>query len=308
MSLKFLPPPIEPIYQPIAHSQNIELSALRLDLIHPWINGNKWFKLKYNLSTAKSQKSPTILTFGGAYSNHIFATAAAGNLFGLNTIGVIRGEERLPLNPTLTFARKMGMSLVYLDRERYRQRQSRELQEQLQTAFPGVFMIPEGGCNFDGIRGCTEIIPESGNFNIICVACGTATTLVGIALSLASQQKVIGFPVLKGGKFLESDIDHLSKNYLSSGLPAPRNSLAPWELFFDYHFGGYGKIKDELCLFCQDFTKKQGIPLDYIYTGKMFYGVMDLLQKGFFRSGDRILLIHTGGLQGMRSPEKTAEI
>jgi len=301
-------PPIQQIKSFIAQRANIEIHVLRLDLIHPYINGNKWFKLKYNLLAAEAQRNTTILTFGGAYSNHIFATAAAGNLFGLRTIGVIRGEERLPLNATLQFAVSQQMELVYLDRKTYRQRATVELHEQLKERFGEVFIIPEGGANLYGVQGCTEILqelPGVEEFNIICVPCGTATTLVGLALSLHQQQMVMGFPVLKGGEFLVDECDRLGKNYLANHKFSSGRFLAPWKLVCNYHFGGYGKVKPALMAFCQKFADEHGIPLDYIYTGKMFYGIMDLLQKGFFSSGSRLLLIHTGGLQGNTGIDST---
>jgi 1-aminocyclopropane-1-carboxylate deaminase len=312
MSLIFIPP-LQQINSEIARDAGVDLYVLRLDLMHPWVNGNKWFKLKYNLLEAKEKNFTTLLTFGGAYSNHIYATAAAGNLFGFHTIGVIRGEERLPLNPTLSFAVQQGMQLVYLNREMYRQRHTPALQEYLRQRFGEVFIIPEGGSNLNGVRGCTEIVsdamPTAGYayaFDYICVACGTATTLAGIALSLHEGQKAIAFPVLKNGAFLAQEIESLLTNYLASGLPTPYSSPASWELVCDYHFGGYAKVNDDLLLFCQQFTQEHGIPLDYVYTAKMFYGVMDLLQQGFFCKGvpqrgcrrHRLLLVHTGGLQG----------
>ncbi|PHM11416.1 1-aminocyclopropane-1-carboxylate deaminase/D-cysteine desulfhydrase [Nostoc sp. 'Peltigera malacea cyanobiont' DB3992] len=297
MSLTFITPPLQQINSEIARHAGVELYVLRLDLMHPWVNGNKWFKLKYNLLEAKEKNFTTLLTFGGAYSNHIYATAAAGNLFGFRTIGVIRGEERLPLNPTLSFAVQRGMQLVYLNREMYRQRNTPALEEYLRQSFGEVFIIPEGGSNLNGVRGCTEIIDRVA-FNHICVACGTATTLAGIALSLHEGQRAIAFPVLKNGAFLAQEIETLLTNYLASGLPTPYNSPASWELVCDYHFGGYAKVNDELLLFSKQFTQEHGVPLDYVYTAKMFYGVMDLLQQGFFCKGDRLLLVHTGGLQG----------
>ncbi|MEH2082566.1 MAG: pyridoxal-phosphate dependent enzyme [Nostoc sp.] len=305
MSLTFLPPSIQQINSKIARHAGVDLYVLRLDLMHPWVNGNKWFKLKYNLLEAKEKNFTTLLTFGGAYSNHIYATAAAGNLFGFRTIGVIRGEERLPLNPTLSFAVQQGMQLVYLNREMYRQRNTSALEEYLRQRFGEVFIIPEGGSNLNGVRGCTEIIgnamPTAGYayaFDRICVACGTATTLAGIALSLHEGQRAIAFPVLKNGAFLAHEIETLLTNYLASDLPAPYSSPADWELICDYHFGGYAKVNDELILFSEQFTQQHGVPLDYVYTAKMFYGVMDLLQQGFFCKGDSLLLVHTGGLQG----------
>ncbi|AFY36094.1 1-aminocyclopropane-1-carboxylate deaminase/D-cysteine desulfhydrase [Calothrix sp. PCC 7507] len=298
MYSNFLPPPRQQIHSAIARLAGVDLSLLRLDLMHPLINGNKWFKLKYNLLEAKQQNITTLLTFGGAYSNHIYATAAAGNLFGFRTIGVIRGEERLPLNPTLSFAVQQGMQLVYIDRETYRQRHTTALQADLQQRFGEVLIVPEGGNNLNGVRGCTEIISKLDVFDTVCLACGTGTTLAGIALSLDKQQRVIGFPVLKAGEFLNQEIDDLLKNYLTSNFPAPFDYPAPWELLCDYHMGGYAKVNDQLLLFSQQFTQEHNVALDYVYTAKMFYGVMHLLQQGFFPRGDRLLLIHTGGLQG----------
>ena len=297
MSSIFFPPLIQQINSEICAIADVKLYVLRLDLMHSHINGNKWFKLKYNLVEAKEKNFSTILTFGGAYSNHIYATAAAGNIFGFRTIGLIRGEENIPLNRTLEFAVAQGMELVYIDRQTYKKRHTEELQNQLKQRFGEVFMIPEGGCNLNGMRGCIEILQTVRGFDTICLACGTGTTLAGMTLSLSQEQRVIGFPVLKGGDFLKEDINNLLTNYLASGLPTPVNSPAPWQLVSDYHFGGYAKVTNKLKLFCQDFQQQHDIPLDYIYTGKMFYGVMDLIAKGFFKS-ESLLLIHTGGLQG----------
>ncbi|WP_392530526.1 1-aminocyclopropane-1-carboxylate deaminase/D-cysteine desulfhydrase [Nostoc sp. C117] len=298
MSLILIPPFVQQINSKIAREAGVNLSVLRLDVMHPWVNGNKWYKLKYNLLEAKEKNFTKLLTFGGAYSNHIYATAAASNLFGFHCIGVIRGEEKLPLNPTLSFAVQQGMQLVYLDRQTYRQRNTAALHDSLRQRFGEVFIIPEGGNNLNGVRGCTEIISEAIAFNYVCVACGTATTLAGIALSLHQGQKAIGFPVLKNGSFLAQEIEILLTNYLASDLPTPYSSPTSWELICDYHFGGYAKVNQELLMFSQQFREAYGVPLDYVYTAKMFYGVMDLLQQGFFEKGKSLLLLHTGGLQG----------
>jgi 1-aminocyclopropane-1-carboxylate deaminase len=293
----YIPPPIQQIHSDIADSAGVELSVLRLDLMHPWVNGNKWFKLKYNLLEAKERNFKTLLTFGGAYSNHIFATAAAGKLFGFNTIGVIRGEEKSPLNSTLSFAVQQGMQLMYLDRNTYRQRNTTTLHAELRKRFADVLIIPEGGSNLNGVRGCTEILAQAGDFDVVCVACGTGTTFAGILLSLC-QQRAIAFPILKNGAFLQQEIETLLQNYLAANLPTPNKYPCSWELICDYHFGGYAKVNDELLKFSQQFQQTHNVPLDYVYTAKMFYGVMDLLKQGFFRKGDRLLLVHTGGLQG----------
>lgn len=286
----FVSPPIQKIDTCVARTEDVELSVLRLDLVHPVISGNKWFKLKYNLEAAKRENLDTILTFGGTYSNHIYATAAAGNLFGFKTIGVIRGEETLPLNSTLEFATSQGMQLIYIDRQTYRQRNSETLHQELYARFGKVFIIPEGGCNLDGVRGCREIISQDFEFDVACIACGTGTTLAGVALSLNDKQRVIGFPVLKGGDFLKHDVESLLGQYQDF------KSIS-WELICNYHFGGYAKVNSELLRFACEFEQVHDIPLDYVYTAKMFYGVMDLVKQGYF-NGCRVLLIHTGGLQG----------
>ena len=291
-------PSIQEVKSEVAHSAGVDLSVLRLDCLHPWISGNKWYKLKYNLLAAKQENYTTLLTFGGAYSNHIFATAAVGNECGFRTIGVIRGEEYLPLNPTLSFAVIQGMELIYLNRESYRRKNTKELQAELRQRFGEVFIIPEGGSNLNGVRGCREIVQDRDRFNVICLACGTGTTLAGIALGLHPSQRVIGFPVMKQGEFLASEIAHLITSYQASGLPGCDKPPAFWQLVCDYHFGGYAKVNQQLLKFADQFSS-QGLLLDYVYTAKMFYGVIDLLEQGkLFRPGDRILLIHTGGLQG----------
>jgi 1-aminocyclopropane-1-carboxylate deaminase len=192
---------------------------------------------------------------------------------------------------------EQGMEIFYLNRQKYRERHTTALQAELQQRFGDVLIIPEGGSNLNGVRGCMEIVSTVA-FDTICAACGTGTTLAGIILSLHKGQRAIGFPVLKNGGFLAAEIDSWLRNYLASGLPTTSYTYAPWELVCDYHMGGYAKVNDELLQFHQQFTQEHGIPLDYVYTAKMFYGVMDLLKQGFFPKGDRLLLIHTGGLQG----------
>lgn len=199
------------------------------------------------------------------------------------------------MNPTLSFAVQQGMQILYIDRQKYRQRYTAELQAELKERFGEVFIIPEGGGNLNGVRGCMEILSgDDGKkgtrgqgeswkrqFDTVCVACGTGSTLAGIVLSLQPGQRVIGFPVLKNGEFLAEEIDSFLKNYRASGLPETKNAIASWELICNYHMGGYAKVNDELLLFAQQFTQEHSIPLDYVYTAKMFYGVMDLLKQGF---------------------------
>ena len=268
----------------------------REDLVDYELGGNKWRKMKYNLEAAIQQNHNTLLTFGGAYSNHIYATAAAGKRLGLNTIGIIRGEAYQPLNPTLQFASNCGMQLEYADRASYRKKTSQEYIDRLREKHGRFYLLPEGGSNVLAIKGCAEISKEiieetNGNFDIICSACGTGGTLAGIIHGLEARQKAIGFPALKGGDFLSKEI----KNFLQL---ADSESTAQWQLNTDYHFGGYAKTTPELWHFIEQFKKDFDVPLDGVYTGKMFYGLFDLIKKGFFPKGCRIIAIHSGGLQG----------
>lgn len=258
-------------------------------LIHPFISGNKYRKLKYNIEAAKSQKKSTLLTFGGAYSNHIAAVAYAGKINGLQTIGIIRGEElesKVSTNPTLKLAQSCGMQLKFISREDYRNKAKPVFLEGLKSEFDDFYLIPEGGTNPLAVKGCEEILTENdAKFDFICCSVGTGGTISGLINASKKHQKVLGFPALKGD-FLKQDIRKFA-------------TQENWELIDKYHFGGYGKIKLELITFINKFKKDFDIPLDPIYTGKMMYGVFDLLDKGFFPKDSKILAIHTGGLQGI---------
>jgi 1-aminocyclopropane-1-carboxylate deaminase len=258
-------------------------------LIHPFISGNKYRKLKYNLQKAKALHKDLLLTFGGAYSNHIAATAYAGKLYGFKTIGVIRGEElvnKVDSNPTLKFAEDCGMQFKFIDRETYRKKSDNDFVENLKTEFGDFYLIPEGGTNQLAVKGCEEILNEDdSDFNFICCCVGTGGTISGLINSAKPHQKILGFPALKGD-FIREDIRKFAKKH-------------NWDLITDYHFGGYGKIKPELITFINDFKNKYHIPLDPIYTGKMMFGIFDLMEKQFFPEDAKILAIHTGGLQGI---------
>ena len=272
---------------------SVKIYIKREDKFHLAISGNKWRKLKYNLIEAKKQNKDTLLTFGGAYSNHIYATASAGKLFGFKTIGFIRGEEHLPLNPTLAFAVKNRMQLHYVNRTEYRRRYDSDFIEDVYKKFGDVYFIPEGGTNLFALKGAAEIIDDINiDYDYICSACGTGGTLAGIIAGLNGNKKALGFPVLKGASFLNRNIKSLLEAYKGK-------SFDNWQLFFDYHFGGYAKINCELIDFIFEFEKLNGIKLDPVYTGKMMYGVYDLITKGYFKSGSTIVAIHTGGLQGI---------
>lgn len=277
-------------------STNIQLSTdptifmKREDLIHPFVSGNKYRKLKYNMLEAKRQGFGVLLTFGGAFSNHIAAVAVAGKIEGFKTIGIIRGEElygKISENFTLTFAQNSGMRLEFISRERYRDKNELTFVQDLKIKFGDFYLIPEGGTNKLGVKGCEEILTEQDAvFDYICCAVGTGGTISGLINSSLPHQKILGFPVLKDD-FLQDDIRKFAKNNR-------------WELIADYHFGGYAKISKELIQFINTFYENNKISLDPVYTGKMTFGVMDLIQKGFFEKEVRILMIHTGGLQGIK--------
>jgi 1-aminocyclopropane-1-carboxylate deaminase len=268
----------------------ISLEIKREDLLHPFISGNKFRKLKYNLLQAKAEKQETVLTFGGAYSNHIAAVAYAGKEQGFKTIGVIRGDElgdKIAENPTLQFAKECGMQFEFVTREAYRFKTEPDFITNLQQKFGSFYLVPEGGTNEYAIKGCEEILTEEdAMFDYICCAVGTGGTISGIINSAFPHQKVLGFPALKGD-FLKDEIRKFATN---------KN----WELITDYHFGGYGKVNEELIQFINQFYKQTQVPLDPIYTGKMVFGVIDLIQKDYFPHNSKILLIHTGGLQGIQ--------
>lgn len=293
-----LPTPLQQIHASQFAEHGVQFFLKRDDLIHPEISGNKWRKLKYNLIEAQRQGCGTILTFGGAFSNHIAATAAACRLAGMKSIGIIRGEElRANENFALKKAAEDGMQLEFISREYYRRKTDADFLAQLRKQFGDIFIIPEGGANEWGVKGCLEIMREvHEHFDIICVACGTGTTMAGILSAIKPNQKVIGFPAIKGGAFLEEAIQQL--------VGWDKLSADSFQLITDYHFGGYARHSPELLQFIRDFKRKHDTELDFIYTGKMLFGIYDLIQKGFLRKDTKILAIHTGGLQGNKSIPK----
>jgi len=283
-------PPLQVISEPFVEEKGIKLYVLRTDLNNNEISGNKLYKLKYNLEEAKKQNKDTLLTFGGAFSNHIAATAAAGKSYGLKTIGIIRGEDAFALNPTLELAKKNGMQLDFVSRELYRDKNAlmQFVNEKYTNA---VYVIPEGGSNKLGVKGCREItnainIP----FDYICAPCGTGATIAGIILSLKEKQKALGFQVLKADGYIKSEVNNWLKEFDSE-----QNN---WEVNEEYHFGGYAKLTPELKQFVSEFETKHNIPLDYVYTAKMMYGIFNLIQKNYFKPNSTIIAVHTGGLQG----------
>lgn len=274
---------------PLLKEKNIVLALKREDLIHPLISGNKFRKLKYNLLEAIRLGHDSILTFGGAFSNHIVATAAAAKNSNLKAIGIIRGEEignKWVNNPTLKLAYENGMQFKFVSRETYRNKENSEFLESLKEEFGTFYMVPEGGTNSLAIKGCEEILVDSdSDFVIVSVCVGTGGTMAGLINAANKNQRILGFPVLKGDFFQ----DKLNKLTI-------RNN---WTINSEYHFGGYGKIDENLVRFINEFKEQTNIPLDPIYTGKMMYGLLDMIKNDNFARGTRILAIHTGGLQGI---------
>ncbi|WP_246278008.1 1-aminocyclopropane-1-carboxylate deaminase/D-cysteine desulfhydrase [Phytohabitans rumicis] len=266
----------------------VRLYLKRDDLIHPEIPGNKWRKLKYNLAHAQAAGHGTLLTFGGAYSNHIQAVAAAGHYFGFSTIGIIRGEEHLPLNPVLAYAADRGMRLVYLDRTTYRAKHDPDLVEGLRREFGDYYLLPEGGSNALALRGCAELpaeIPFA--FDAICCASGTGGTLAGIALGLGEGQRAMGFSALKGGGFLADDVRRLQEGY--------GRVTDNWSIEAGYHFGGFARRDAELDDFISDFAERHSMVLEWVYVAKMMYGIVDLVHSGRFAPGTVVVAVVTGG-------------
>lgn len=281
--------PIEKVSLEIFDQKKLHIDILREDLNHPEIQGNKLRKLKYNLLEAQKLGIDKILTFGGAFSNHIAAVAAAGKEFGFKTIGVIRGDElaHRPLNPTLDLAQKKGMKLHFVTREDYRNKNNPDFLKQLKTLFGDIFIVPEGGSSPMAIPGVAEMIDDRFfDYDIISVAVGTGGTLAGIVEGLKNQKKVLGFPALKDSEYLHKGICNLTK-------------YQNYEFVTSYHFGGFGKIPNDLITFAKNFYLSTKIMLDPVYTSKMFYGLVDLAKKDFFKPETSILAIHTGGIQGI---------
>ncbi|WP_339838535.1 pyridoxal-phosphate dependent enzyme [uncultured Flavobacterium sp.] len=272
------------------NNPNVELHLRREDLIHPLISGNKFRKLKYNLIEAKNKNESTLLTFGGAFSNNILAVASAGSENNFKTIGIIRGEElegKIDENPTLKKAQELGMQFKFVSREKYRDKNNKDFVANLKSEFGSFYLLPEGGTNDLAIKGCEEILTnEDEIFTHICCSIGTGGTISGIINASFTSQQVIGFPSLKGD-FISNEISNFANK-------------SNWKVISDYHFGGYGKITEDLIRFINDFYSKYKIPLDPIYTGKMMFGINDLIENNYFPKGSKILAIHTGGIQGIR--------
>lgn len=290
-----------PSLQQIDINSRNEVFVLREDLIHSFISGNKWRKLKYNIEELHKEAKNQVVTFGGAYSNHLVATAAAGKLFGFQTIGIIRGEEIR--NERIDFMRSCGMVLQFISRTEYRMKDQPAFHSELMQKLKSenilqdqnkVLILPEGGSNAAAVKGAKEIMDEVPDFitHIFC-ACGTGGTIAGMSLNLKPHQKILAVPVLKDGTFLKNEIERLG------------GKTEQIEFHTNYHFGGYAKSNAELNLFCKKFTEQTSIPIEPVYTGKVFYAVHDLLKKNYFQPADILLIVHSGGI--FPSMEKAGE-
>ncbi|MBS1588329.1 MAG: pyridoxal-phosphate dependent enzyme [Bacteroidetes bacterium] len=269
---------------------SLSIDMLRLDLLHPVISGNKWYKLRPNLEAAKNANFNTILTFGGAFSNHLIATAAAAAQSGFQSVGVVRGlDTETTLNPTLEACKQYGMKLHFVSREDYHKNKTEDFLATLQNLYGEIFVIPEGGANENGRSGAEDIgnmIPNC--YSHVCVSVGSGTTVLGILRRLTIEKQVLGFAPMKKGKYLKEVI---SQYFLPKHLPN-------LQLFDQWHFGGFGHWKPELLDFMNQFYLSETIPLDMVYTAKMMFGVFALIQQNYFPEKSKILCIHTGGLQG----------
>jgi 1-aminocyclopropane-1-carboxylate deaminase len=271
-----------------AGDAGITIDMLRLDLIHPVVSGNKWYKLRHNIEDAVAQGYDTILTFGGVYSNHLSAAAGAAKAFGLSSIGIVRGDEG-NITETLRQCRDMGMELYFISREEYKQKNDPEFLQQLSEQTGHPYIIPEGGANEHGRLGAEKIeweIPEG--YTHVCVSVGTGTTFIGLRNALSADVQLLVFAPMKQGSYLSEEI----RPFLKDGQDVN------WELFDRWHFGGFGKSNEELVGFMNEFYLVNNIPLDVVYTSKMMYGMRELVAEGFFPEGSRVLCVHTGGLQG----------
>lgn len=271
---------------------DVKVFMKRIDLVHPVISGNKWYKMKYNIAEMLEQRKDTLLTFGGAYSNHIHAAAMAGKIFGFKTIGLLRGEEHLPLNETLQSAVDNGMEIHYVDRTTFRKRVSKDYLNELKNKFGAAYILPLGGTNIIALKGCAEIVDNIDiDYNYICSSSGSGGTFAGIVAGLNGSKKGIVFPALKGGGFLKEVISDLVHDYTGK-------EFNNWSLNTDFHFGGFAKLTKELVQFTKEFENLNGFELDYIYTNKMMFGISELIKSGYFKSGETIIAVHSGGLQG----------
>lgn len=291
-------PPIERLECQFLRQAGVTMRVLRLDKIHPLLSGNKWFKLKYNLLEFQHRRELPVLSFGGAYSNHLYALSAAGKLLGLRTIGMVRGEMPEPLNPILSFAAEQGMRLVPLSRSDYRRRQDPDFIEELRARFGEIHLLPEGGSNALALRGCEEIAPflhwrDEGAGRLVALCCGTGTTMAGLIRGLSkidadSAVDVLGISVLKGEGYLHKEV-------LEQLQASDYEGSIDWSVDDGHHCGGYARSNEALQAFLSEFAGISDLAVEPVYTGKLFYALFDLIEKGAICPGTEIVAIHSGG-------------
>lgn len=289
-----MPAPAHILLQRLDVPQDVNLFVLRLDAIDLYSGGNKYFKLKYNLQEFKRSGYERLLTFGGAWSNHLAAVGSHAAEIDREIIAVVRGDEARDHSDTLVLCRAQGVKIHFVTREAYRRRHNADYHEELRELFGDFYLLPEGGSNDLAVKGCREIVDHIHvDFDVVCCPVGSGGTLAGISTALANGQRALGFVALKGAGYLEEAIVKLIESY-TRGVTVTKN----FQLNHDYHFGGFARVTPELLRFKKAFEERYGFQLDYVYTAKMFYGIFDLLQKGYFKPGTTVVAIHTGGVQG----------
>lgn len=290
----FPKPIIQPIRLHVLTDFDISLHVKRDDLIHDAVSGNKLFKLHYYLQRLQQEKKQTLITFGGAFSNHLHATAYIGKHLAINTVGIVRAEphELTHLTPTLQDCRDWGMRLEPVSRSEYKLKQQSACVCDIAQKYPDPLWVPEGGSGVLGVRGAQLILKDvdQSQYDVIVLACGTGTTLAGVINASEPHIHVVGIPVLKGARWMQAEVEQ----YLNPG----RDN---WQLALDYHFSGYAKWNEELLGFIKHVKHEANLPLDQVYTAKALYGLVDMVKRSVIKKGSRVLFIHTGGLQGARA-------
>lgn len=288
--------PLQPIHDLLFEKNEIEVSIKRDDLIHPYVMGNKWRKLKYNLEHAKKKGFTGMVTFGGAFSNHIAATAALCHENGLKSVGIIRGDELNPgSNPTLRFVNEQGMELRFVTRGEYRR--LKQESDELMASFPDHYLLPEGGTNSLAIAGCEEIVKEFDQpFDYLALSIGTGGTMAGLLKGMSGRGMLMGYSSLKGNFVFKDFKQLIEKNDIN---------FDNYRIINDFHFGGYGRVNDDLIRFINQTKQNTGLLFDPVYTAKMYFGVREMIKDNSFAPGSKIIIVHTGGLQGIAGYNKS---
>lgn len=289
----FAPAPLTRIVDAELSARQVELWIKRDDLLHPVMSGNKWRKLKYVLNHALHLDAGCIVSMGGAYSNHLHALAFAGKSLGIKTVGLVRGEQPEAFNPTLLDLRDWGMELRFVPRGDYRRLRGYKQHDSLPGLKPGQYWLPEGGATDLALPGIAETVAEIDlGFDVLAVACGTGTTLAGLIAHAPASSRILGVAALKNAGFLVYDVQQL--------LGSRNITRTNWQIALDYHCGGFAQTSPALLEFIRQFQARHGVPLEPVYTGKLLFAIYDLLKQGYFQAGQRLVVLHTGGLQGNR--------